>query len=92
MRFLWFTNAVKSVILTKIHCFFTTHLSSYLMSDSLSTQQSKHRLMEDSLLELEFPQVLQLIAQSALSELGKDRKSTRLNSSHSSVSRMPSSA
>ena len=72
MRFLWFTNAVKSVILTKIHCFFTTHLSSYLMSDSLSTQQSKHRLMEDSLLELEFPQVLQLIAQSALSELGRE--------------------
>ncbi|MFM8280115.1 MAG: endonuclease MutS2 [Bacteroidota bacterium] len=42
------------------------------MSDSLSTQQSKHRLMEDSLLELEFPQVLQLIAQSALSELGRE--------------------
>ncbi|MFM7156269.1 MAG: endonuclease MutS2, partial [Bacteroidota bacterium] len=38
----------------------------------MSTQQSKHRLMEDSLLELEFPQVLQLIAQSALSELGRE--------------------
>lgn len=42
------------------------------MSDSLSTQQAKHRLMEDSLRELEFPIVLQLIAQSALSELGKE--------------------
>ena len=42
------------------------------MSDSLSTQQAKHRLMEDSLRELEFPLVLQLIAQSALSELGKE--------------------
>ncbi|MFM7543607.1 MAG: endonuclease MutS2, partial [Ignavibacteria bacterium] len=42
------------------------------MSDSLSTSQAKHRLMEDSLRELEFPIVLQLIAQSALSDLGKE--------------------
>lgn len=42
------------------------------MSNSLSTQNPKHRLMEDSLRELEFPQVLQLIAQSALSDLGKE--------------------
>ncbi|MFZ9814076.1 MAG: endonuclease MutS2 [Candidatus Kapaibacteriota bacterium] len=38
----------------------------------MSTQNPKHRLMEDSLRELEFPQVLQLIAQSALSDLGKE--------------------
>ncbi|MFZ9761360.1 MAG: endonuclease MutS2, partial [Candidatus Kapaibacteriota bacterium] len=42
------------------------------MSNFLSTQYPKHRLMEDSLRELEFPQVLQLIAQSALSDLGKE--------------------
>ena len=42
------------------------------MSNSLSTQNPKHRLMEDSLRELEFPQVLQLIAQSALSDLGRE--------------------
>jgi DNA mismatch repair protein MutS2 len=42
------------------------------MSDSLPKQDNKNRLMEDSLQELEFPQVLQLIAQCALSELGKE--------------------
>ena len=42
------------------------------MSDSLPKQDNKNRLIEDSLQELEFPQVLQLIAQCALSELGKE--------------------
>lgn len=42
------------------------------MSDSLPKQDNKNRLMEDSLQELEFSQVLQLIAQCALSELGKE--------------------
>jgi DNA mismatch repair protein MutS2 len=39
---------------------------------AMSTQQSKQLLIEDSLRELEFPQVLQLIANCALSELGKE--------------------
>ena len=72
LRFLFRMNAVKSVILTKIRCFPSTHPKSSSMSASLPKQQNKNRLMEDSLQELEFPQVLQLIAQCALSELGKE--------------------
>ena len=41
---------------------------------------------------LKFPVVLELLASGELSLSAVDRKSTRLNSSHRSVSRMPSSA
>ena len=53
---------------------------------------AKTKRNEDELARLLIDAALKLQGQGVRAILGGDRKSTRLNSSHSSVSRMPSSA
>ena len=60
-------------------------LAGLSMNQTLLVQARK---VNGQKLQLEFAEVLQKESSTGI----KDRKSTRLNSSHSSVSRMPSSA
>ena len=62
------------------------------MKVATSIQERLWELRKDKGLNLEELSKLTGISKSALGSYEKDRKSTRLNSSHASKSRMPSSA
>ena len=62
----------------------------YLAFTETMAQQHQPMYMKDWIQRLDV--ILQLNGRELLTHAGKDRKSTRLNSSHRSLSRMPSSA
>ena len=65
-----------------------------LEAEHLCKSFGQTKVLKDISFSLEESQVLSIIGSSGSGKttLLRDRKSTRLNSSHSSVSRMPSSA
>ena len=72
------------------------HIIFVLIAFSLSTRQTEGKEPPKTIAVADFTgtdkEYGRFIADTLLTDLTRDRKSTRLNSSHSSVSRMPSSA
>ena len=58
----------------------------------ISEQQARLKELEQKKLEAENSEIVDIVRGMSISLAELDRKSTRLNSSHTTVSRMPSSA
>ena len=70
----------------------TEHQTGQKTEQQLSPQQQRLHLLIAPFGQLSGDGQLRELIQERRNHLGEDRKSTHLNSSHSSVSRMPSSA